>query len=276
MAAEHEWLRPRVVARALEQLGGGGQRLRHRRRPPSEVHREHPGQPTGQRVRAPLGEIDQAVDRLPGGRRPADGHAREVREPTGAEKRLVVVVLGEQFDPRARLSVEPVDGRGRGRQLELDLGPAHVGERPGHFVDAPFVELVEGAKGLGVAPGFHERLAVIHHHPSARGMVRGQHVRRASEQPRRRVHVSATGSPSAGLGEPFGRAHSERADLVVHRAELRPVAVALLEVVAEDLLVLGDSRRRPVARASRRTARAASPAASSRSPGRRRRGRGCA
>ena len=277
VAAEHERLRGRVVAHALQQLRRPLERLRHRRRPPREVHREHPGEPARERVREPLGKDPEPVDRIPGGARPADGHAREIREPAGADERLRVVVSREQLDGRLRLAMEAIDRGGRRRQLELDLPPAHLGQRAGDLVDAArSVELVEHADGLGVASSFHERLAEVHDDAGARRMPRGQQGRRTSEQPGRGVDVGAPRSPPSGRRETPGGTCAERLCLVVDGAELGAVEVALLEVVPEDLLVLGDPRGdqalQPVGELLVQGLRGAS----SRSRGRRHPGRGCA
>ena len=194
-------------------------------------------------MRAPLGEDHEPVDRLSGGARPADRHAREIREPARADERLRVVVGREQLDRRLRLAMEAIDRDGRRRQLELDLPAAHLRQRAGDLVDAGrSVELVEHADGLGVASGFHERLAEVHDDAGARRMPRGQQGRRTSEQSGRRVEVGAARSPPPGRREALGGACAERLCLVVDGAELGAVAVALLEVVPEDLLVLDDPR----------------------------------
>ena len=73
-------------------------------------------------------------------------------------------------------------------------------------------------------------------------MPRGQQCRRASEQPGRGVDVGAPRSPPSGRRETFGGTSTERLCRLVDGAELGAVAVALLEVVPEDLLVLGDPR----------------------------------
>ena len=151
-----------------------------------------------------------------------------------------VVVGGEQVDCRLRPTMQAVDRGARRRQLELDLPAAHVRQRTGDLVDAArSVELVEHADSLGVASGLHERLAEVHDDAGARRMPRGQQCRRTSEQPGRGVDVGAPRSPPSGRRETLGGTFTERAGLVVDRAELGAVAVALLEVVAEDLLVLG-------------------------------------
>ena len=99
---------------------------------------------------------------------------------------------------------------------------------------------------------------------------------RAPEQVGGGADVAAVVRAAAGGAEVAGRARGERAGVVVERAELGAVAVGLLEVVAEDLLVLADALAgeplEPVGEALVQRRRAAS----SRSRGRRPRGRGCA
>ena len=51
----------------------------------------------------------------------------------------------------------------------------------------------------------------------------------------RRRHVAAGERSPAGRGEPFGRAQSELAPVVVERPELGQESMRLLQVVPEDL-----------------------------------------
>ena len=51
----------------------------------------------------------------------------------------------------------------------------------------------------------------------------------------RRRHVAACERSPAGRGEPFGRAQSELAPVVVERPELGQESMRLLQVVPEDL-----------------------------------------
>ncbi len=55
------------------------------------------------------------------------------------------------------------------------------------------------------------------------------------------LDVAAVVRAAAGRAEVAACARGERAGVVVDRAELGAVAVGLLEVVAEDLLVLADA-----------------------------------
>src|SRR5215203_6399761 len=59
-------------------------------------------------------------------------------------------------------------------------------------------------------------------------------------EPDRRRDIGAAHRLAGGCREPFSRVERELPRLVVDRSELRPVAVRLLEVVADDLVSLGE------------------------------------
>ena len=75
-------------------------------------------------------------------------------------------------------------------------------------------------------------------------MTGRQQIGRAPEQPARCADVGAARRPAARLGETASCTLAECANLLVDRADLDSVAVTLLQVVAEDLLVLEHPRAR--------------------------------
>ena len=122
---------------------------------------------------------------------------------------------------------------------------------------------------LAVVPKIHQRLGQVE---QERDIVLASGFRErngAGEQIGSTGRVTHHQGTAACRGETLDCAHAELAVLVV--AELGPVAVRLLEVVAEDLVVL-DELGAALLRASRRSARAARRGSPSAAPRRRRRG----
>ncbi len=170
---QDERLRRRIVPHGAQERIGRLERVRHGGRAPGEVHRAHAREPARERVGETVGEDTQTVDRLARGRRASDRHARQVRDPARAEQRLVVVVGGEELDAALRERVEPLDGRCRRGQLELDLAPAERRMFPRHLAHRrASVELVQDTQRVGVAACVDERLGELDEDPCALRLVR--------------------------------------------------------------------------------------------------------
>ena len=122
----------------------------------------------------------------------------------------------------------------------------------------PLVQLLVDRPRSRDSPRLVERVAVGQHQLEPLEAVGGQERGGAAEQVRAGVDVAAVVGAPAGGAEVAAGARGEGAGVVVERAELGAVAVGLLEVVAEDLVVLADALAGDAARASRRSARAAS------------------
>ena len=84
----------------------------------------------------------------------------------------------------------------------------------------------------------HERLGQVGEEAQALQRVDRQAGSRAAQQVRGGRHVAARHGPAAGRSQLLGRAGADQPRMVVDRAQLGQVAIRLLEVVAEDLLVL--------------------------------------
>ena len=98
------------------------------------------------------------------------------------------------------------------------------------------VELDAGPRELA---GLHERLAEQRQQLETAIAVHLEEIGRAPEEVGGGRHVAAREGAPAGRGEPRRRPQPQVAPVVVERPQLGEVAVRLLEVVAEDLLVLG-------------------------------------
>ena len=123
--------------------------------------------------------------------------------------------------------------------------------------------------------------------PTARAPTRGRAGGRdgAGPLPGGGPPLATAGSPSpnvpvreraaTGRGEPFGRRRGDGSRRVVHRPELGLVAVRVFEVVADDLLELGDAVARLAFEPAGEALVQLRPRSASASSRRRRRGPGC-
>jgi hypothetical protein len=97
---------------------------------------------------------------------------------------------------------------------------------------------VELGRCLAEAREREERLAKVGHELQAARIHRVEQVHRAPEQARRSGSVAATKGPPASGRQLQGRTFSNGPCRAVDDAEVHPIAVGLLEVVAQDLLKL--------------------------------------
>ena len=107
--------------------------------------------------------------------------------------------------------------------------------------DAPRLldRLVEHGLGVGEATDLEQRLAVVRQQLEPRVRFVREERDRPLEQVRRRGHVAPRERAPTRRRQPPRPVRAERPSVVVERPELGQVAVRLLQVVAEDLLVLG-------------------------------------
>ena len=130
-------------------------------------------------------------------------------------------------------------GRRLGVELDEDKHERGVGAEP---VVAGLVggadRLPEHLAGLGELADVHQRLAQVGEQVEPVLVEGRKERRRAPEQVRGGRHVAAGERPVAGRSQPLGRLPADGSAAVVERAELGEIGVRLLEVVAEDLLVL--------------------------------------
>ena len=98
--------------------------------------------------------------------------------------------------------------------------------------------LAEHLSGLGELPDVHQRLAEVDQQVEPVLVIGRKERRRAPQQVRGGRHVAAREGPPARRPQPLRRLAADLAAAVVERSQLRQVAVGLLQVVAEDLLVL--------------------------------------
>ena len=132
-------------------------------------------------------------------------------------------------------------GVGVGRVAQLQEGECR---RPGDPVLAggkrPIHRLGQQRLGPLELADVDRRLAGVEEEQRAGGVFLAEQRGGPLQQVRRRRHVAAGQGATAGRAQVPRRLGAEPPPVVVDRAELGPVAERLLEVVAEDLFVLGE------------------------------------
>ena len=131
-------------------------------------------------------------------------------------------------------------------QQQPDEDPPHAGASLQDGVtDGPSALDRLGQDGLRSRDvGLPERHPKVSQEVESARIVRRQEVHGSRQQVLGRREVPVRERPAAGRGQPFGGRLGDRARLIVDRSELGLVPVRVFEVVADDLLELGD----PVAR----------------------------
>ena len=117
--------------------------------------------------------------------------------------------------------------------------------------------LPEHLAGLGELADVHQRLAQVGQQVEPVLVEGREERRRAPEQVRGGRHVAARERPPAGGAQPLGRLPADARGRGRRAGPARQVAVRLLEVVAEDLLVLAGAVAVHLVGPGRRSARAA-------------------
>jgi hypothetical protein len=151
-------------------------------------------------------------------------------------------VIGTSFEHRDRVTGfvdDPRRRRGIGTRVGVHERQHQARLRRDDVVLCVLDRLLEVDAGPREFARLHERLAEIGKQLQPSGVVLGKQSRRAAEKICGGGHVAAPECSSARGRELVERAHAELVAVVVERTELRQEAVRLLEVVAEDLLVLG-------------------------------------
>jgi len=98
--------------------------------------------------------------------------------------------------------------------------------------------LAEHALGVSELADVHQRLTEVRQQLEPFGVEHGEQRGRSPHQVRGGRHVAAGERPAARGPQPFGRSSPDGSAAIVERPELGEIPVRLLEVVAEDLLVL--------------------------------------
>ena len=116
---------------------------------------------------------------------------------------------------------------------------ARARSRSSPIASAAAIAASRPSVGLREVAGLEQRPRRARPRPRCRaGSSGGEQVDRAAQQAGGRGQVATRERAPAGRAELVGRARGDRPALGVERPELAPVAIGLLEVVAEDLLEL--------------------------------------